>query len=371
LPGENCTAKKYWWVLALAIITSIGFALRLYHLDLQCFARDEYFTLEAVPWDSVTIILWSLGGNYNPPLYYLFAHWSTVIFGGISNFSIRFPAAVFGTLCIPAGYFLGVEFRGKTLGFLMAAVISFLYPLIYYSQDGRAYTLVMLVFIGYIFFYIKIYRGDTSTNTIAYGSIFAALCLWSHFYSIFPLLVSVCILALKYRRIALLGSALVVLMCLPFLRYTTALVNHYYFLLGAAHNQGWLGPADVGILIPYTFFGWMGILIIPLSLFTIYRYKDWLHLSLIAIATLTVLSCFPMTIITSMSPRYALLVSPIVLLLGLFPLSEYIDSSNTITKKFALFVGVTFLLFLSNLYSLEMWYTINICPLMNLSLTPW
>lgn len=363
--------KKYWWMIPLAIITISGLALRIYHLDFQCFATDELYTIKAAPWSSTEIILWSLGGDYNPPLYYLFAHYSSLLFGDVTSFAIRFPAAIFGTLCIPAAFVLGKEFKNEILGLLMAATICFLYPLIYYSQDARAYSLVMLAFIGYILFFIRVYRGDISTKTIAFGIAFAALSLWSHFYSIVPLAVSLGILLLKYQRIAIFGSAMVVLACLPFVRYIGAVANQFHALSSFVHTSWWLGPLDVAMLIPWELFGWAGLAIIPLAALTLYRYRDSLDISLIVIAAISALSCLPMTALTAMSPRYTLLVSPIVLLVALYPISEFIDNQKTPTKKFALFSGITFVLFFFNYGSIVQWFTVSICPLVNLALSPW
>jgi len=359
------SGMKKWQVAALAGIMVFGSVLRLYHLGWQCLNVDEMVTYRVVGSKSaLDLVLWALGSDYNPPLYYLCAHLSSVILNNISLFSVRFPAVVFGVLLIPSVYALGNQIRNTTLGLLLAAASSFMFPFVYYSQNARAYSLVMLAFVWYIIFYIKVYRGDVGYKTIMLFVLFACLCLWSHLYSVIPLMVSLAFLALKYRKTIPYLAGVIAVVCLPFIRYIPAIYNQIFNPSGmpVLHNYFWFSPQQIALMLPNELFCWAWILVIPLVIFSLWKHKSSLHISLFIISAITVLSCIPMTFITSMSPRYALLVSPVLLVLALYPVSAWIDAFKSIEKRAVLFIAVVFILFLFNWGSLLSWYTFNVCP---------
>ena len=128
------------------------------------------------------------------------------------------------------------------------------------------------------------------------------------------------------------------------------------------HNYLWFGPEQIALMLPNELFCWSWIIIIPLAMFAVYQYRNPLRLNLFLISAITILSCIPMTFAVSMSPRYALLVSPVVLVLALYPVSVWIDKFKTVDKKAVSFIGAVFILFLFNYGSLMSWYTFNICP---------
>jgi len=119
--------RDYWPLIPLASLTLLGLILRLYQLDWQCLMVDETVTLMIAAKTTSEIFVWSMQVDCNPPLYYLLAHWSTLLFGIISDFAIRFPSVILGTLAIPISYLVGKEIRNTTLGLLSATIISFMF----------------------------------------------------------------------------------------------------------------------------------------------------------------------------------------------------------------------------------------------------
>jgi mannosyltransferase len=350
--------------IIVTTITIAGFLLRLYHLDWQCLTADELVTQKVSGFSSVlSVVFWSFQFNYNPPLYYIASYLSSLALGGVSLFSIRLPALVFGTLCIPSMYFLGKELHGKTHGLLLAVVSSFLFPFVYYSQNARAYSLVILVFIWFVVYFIKLYKGDTKSKTTILFFVFAALCLWSHFYSIVPLVVSFAVLIEKRHRVLMYVIPMVVVLVAPCIIYKDAILYHLSAYQSSPHNMFWFNEQQMATMIPNELFCWSWIVIIPLAAYTIYRFRNDLHISLVGISSLSVLFCvFPLTHFTSASPRYTLLVSPVVLAVAIYPVSLWIDSLKTLDRKIVIFIAFVFVVFLFNYGSLLSWYTFNICP---------
>jgi 4-amino-4-deoxy-L-arabinose transferase-like glycosyltransferase len=358
------TYKKNRVVFILLALMIVGFIIRLYHLDWQCLTVDERVTFVVANRTAESIFFWSLGSDYNPPFYYILAHLSSVFFGGVSVYTIRIPALFFGVLTIPSIYFLGRELDNRFLGLLAAGITTFFFPFVYYSQNARPYTLIMFVFCIYMVFFIRIYRGGVTPKNLIFLSIFGALCLWSHFYSIIPIAVSMIILMRKNQKLIYLCGCGILLLCIPFLRYVPTVINHISYLPHFVHNEFWATPIQMAIMIPNELFCWSWIIVVPLIIITFYRYQDPLHRDLLIIASVTALSCIPMTALTAMLPRYALLVSPIFLVIALYPLSKVLERQNTLGKICVGYIGILFIFFVFNCYSLVSWFTFNICQLL-------
>lgn len=355
--------RNNWPVIALAAITLLGFLLRLHNLDWQCLKVDELVTRWAAMQTTESIITWSLSVDYNPPLYYLLAHWSSLIFGEVTRFSLRFPALICGTLAITAAYFIGKEIKGNTLGLLLASLISFMFPFYYYSQDARAYPLVILCFICLSYFWIKLYKGSLTLESIAGFSIFAALCLWSHYYSAAPIIILGFFLLRKYKSNLLFVIIPTVLFVSPMiwlfdLNQFATRTDHSIF------DVFWLTPQWMSTLLLNELFCWSWILVVPLVVYALIKYKSGLNRILAFTGIITALLLIPIAQITATLPRYAILVSPLLLLVAMYPVSDIIDNQKSISKKIAIFSLVIFIFFLFNYQSIVMWNTFDTCPIM-------
>ena len=357
--------KKYWPYVILALITVAGFLLRMYQLTWQCLNVDEATTSmianNTVSW----IVHYSLTTDYNPPAYYLIAHYSFVFFNEVSRFSVRFPAVIFGTLAIPMAYFVAKEIRGITLGLFVTGLMSFMFPFYYYSQDARAYSLVLLMFMGFSYYFVRIYNGDKKRRTIIGLGVFAALCLWSHYYSLVPITIMGLILFLKdWRSIVPAGIiSIIMLSPLAFL-FDLAQIKTRTIHVGA-EDYFWATPRQMATWLPNELLCWSWLVLVPLAIYSCIRYRNAtiIHdLGIVIVITAGLL--IPLTLLTGLSPRYALLISPLILIVAMYPISEYIDELKTPAQKIAIFLLVLGLIFLFNYGSIVEWTTFNVCPYM-------
>lgn len=354
--------KKYWALIVLAGITLFGFLLRLHNLDWQCLKVDELVTISVAKSTSFEIARWALSVDYNPPGYYLLAHWSSMLFGEITRFTIRFPALIFGTLAIPATYLIGKELKGTTLGLLGAAIVSFTFPFFYYSQDARAYPLVLFCFLMFTYFYVKAYHGDESLKTLAFAAFFASACLYSHYYSLVPMVIMGLFLLKKNHLSAttiVAGSLFLLtpmILMFDFAQFSTR-TNHSLF------NVLWISPAMMSTLLLNEMFCWAWVVIVPLALYTVAKFdKSDLNKIFLLAAAVTAVLCIPLAQITAIMPRYAVLVAPLVILVSLIPISDLIDKQENFERKVAIFGVCCFVLFLFSFQSIMMWYTFDTCP---------
>lgn len=178
------------WLLALILI---GLVLRLARLGEQSLWYDEGVTWWLATMSPAALLRWT-AADIQPPLYYLLL-WAARFGLGSSEWALRFPSAVFGTLTIPLLYTLARRlfpprpaalFSAPYLVALLAAVSPLL---VYYSQEARMYTLLVFEagLAGYLL--LRLLEGGRSNGfwpAVAY-SLAAAAGLYTHYFAAFLL----------------------------------------------------------------------------------------------------------------------------------------------------------------------------------------
>ncbi|MFA4825943.1 MAG: glycosyltransferase family 39 protein [Methanoregula sp.] len=180
------------YVESLVVLTVIGFFLRFYNLGFNSLWLDEASTNTFAVMSVSGIWQATAGGEFNPPLFYWLEHFMLVF--GNNELILRFIPALLGVLTIPLIYFAGKEFMDRNVGIIAAAAFAFSPFLIFYSQEARAYSM-MLFFVAFaLVFYFKALKTNDLKNWALFG-ILSALAFWSHFYS-FVIIASLILYAL-------------------------------------------------------------------------------------------------------------------------------------------------------------------------------
>ncbi|MEP6775286.1 MAG: hypothetical protein ABJA50_06785, partial [Chloroflexota bacterium] len=150
-------ATQPWaWVL---VLTVVGFLLRRIHLGSESLWFDEADIVAQArqPLD-VVIGAFTRAGE-NGPLYTLMLHFwmglydnvpgvarlMHILFGSSFEAPVRGLAMIFGTAGIPAIYALGWRVGGVRLGVIAAALLTVNPFDLWYSQDAKMYTLLVLM----------------------------------------------------------------------------------------------------------------------------------------------------------------------------------------------------------------------------------
>lgn len=195
-PFSN-TIRGYWEKIVLSLLIFVGTFLRFFHLDYNSLWLDEACTFKIASFPLSGI--WNIAATTDPhpPLFYIIEHFMLVF--GQNEFVLRFIPALFGILTIPIFYFIGKEFRDESVGITMAALLTFSPFHIYYSQEARAYTMMLFYFSIALFFLLYSLCTNKKYSWILFG-IFSALTFWTHYYSIiFLTLIFMFILFLRIR----------------------------------------------------------------------------------------------------------------------------------------------------------------------------
>ena len=295
----------------------LGAFLRFYNIGFQHTVVDEDFTLNfarpALGW--VELFIQTMTVDFTPPLYYLAAHASMLVFGATAT-AIRIPSAIFGVLLIPAMYLIGKEYRDETLGLLLAGLSTIFYNFVYYAKYGRAYSMALL-FISLAFYYfIRLQKGDKHAQ---WGfAAFAILSMWTHLYTAIP--IGIMILWLLWQRKATWGIMAFIVGCLPLFTYVNILLTTR---TGAMGGDFGASPLTVLTWTPLDIFAYSVVIILPVVVWSLWKHRnDGVMQAITAIALGTWLSMALLALKTPIVLHYALFVVPILLLAFVVPFYE-------------------------------------------------
>ena len=139
----------------LAAISLLGAIFRFYCLGYQSLWLDEATSWSHVFGRSFFEMITETRQEPAPPGYFVLLWFSTKIFGD-SEWCLRLPSAVAGTLCIPAIYLLARELFDRRVGVFAAAIVATNHRFIYFSQEARSYSTLLLFLILSSFFLLRL-----------------------------------------------------------------------------------------------------------------------------------------------------------------------------------------------------------------------
>jgi mannosyltransferase len=164
-------------LLALAALLAVATGLRLLYLNSGLWL-DEILTLTSYARLPYLQIITTYDSENQHFLYSLLAHASLLLFGE-SPWVLRLPAVLFGVGSIAAIYFFGREVSTPREGFLAAALLTFSYHHVWFSQNARGYSAFLFWAIVSSWLFIRGIRQDRARIWVAYA-IAAALGVYTH-----------------------------------------------------------------------------------------------------------------------------------------------------------------------------------------------
>jgi len=169
---------------ALALVCLTGAALRCATLDLQSLWYDEAVTARLLRMD-LSGLLHAIGDSESsPPLYYLLAWLWTHAFG-TGEVGMRSLSALLGTAAIALAWMLGRRLGGDRAALASAALIACNPLLWWFSQEARAYALLIALAILGALLWLRALRAPSNERALlAWGAV-AALALATHYYALF------------------------------------------------------------------------------------------------------------------------------------------------------------------------------------------
>lgn len=169
------------WITVLFFMLVGGF-LRFYQLGLNALWLDEAATIRLSQGGFWQIWQNTVAGEFNPPLFHWIEYAMMGAFGN-NEFVLRFVPAFFGMMAIPLFYLIGLEFKDKYAGYIMAAACAFSPFLIYYSQEARAYSILLFLIAATTLFFFRGLRTNDIKDWVAF-TVLGAVAFWTHFYAL-------------------------------------------------------------------------------------------------------------------------------------------------------------------------------------------
>lgn len=221
---------RWWPLLGLTLLAA---ALRLCTLDLQGFWFDEAFTPVHVLHPSLTATLHGVVHTENsPPLWYLLA-WADSRVLGTGEVALRLPTALAGIATVPLAWGIGRELTGRRAAIVCAALVAVNPLFVWYSQEARAYGLLVFMAALAMLCFLRAQREPTGGRMAAFA-LAGALALLTHYFALFLLIPMALWLLCETRTrraaipavaaLALVGAALIPLV-----------------LAQGGHNTQWIG----------------------------------------------------------------------------------------------------------------------------------
>jgi mannosyltransferase len=249
--------------LVLLAIMLLGAGLRIYGLGFQSLWSGELASWDISTRETMSQVIGGVQSDDHPPLYYLILRFAQWIFGD-SEWALRLPSAVAGWLCIPAIYLLGKRLYSEREGIFAALFLAVFWAPIYYSQEARVYSMLILLSILTTYFWWGVmldlrYRREPPTRDAALYVVCALLCAYVHYFGLIP--------------VVLQGAALVALahgtLRKAILLYVPIAIAYLPWLPGMVHqspygdqNGTWIGEATLQVPPDYFqfLFGRSGLL---------------------------------------------------------------------------------------------------------------
>src|SRR4051794_6605390 len=165
----------------LAGITLAGALLRFVTLDVQSYWLDEVATVNVLRHGFGDIFSAISNGESTPPVYYVVAWFWSKLFG-TGEVGLRSLSALLGTATIPVAYLLGREVANRTTGLVAAALCAFNPLLIWYSQEARSYSLMVLLTALSLLALLRV-LDDATPRRLAGWAVVSILAIATHYFA--------------------------------------------------------------------------------------------------------------------------------------------------------------------------------------------
>ena len=165
--------------LVLVALIAAAAALRFTRIGHQSFWLDESYTVDLVQRPFGDMLSGVASDESTPPLYYVLAWLWEKVFGH-GEAGLRSLSAVFGTLTVPVAWRAAREWFGSPrAGLVAAALVAFNPFFVWYSQDARSYSLLVLMAALTLLFLAR--------RSYVWWAVTAGLALCTHYFAAFLL----------------------------------------------------------------------------------------------------------------------------------------------------------------------------------------
>lgn len=164
---NNTTEKRVLFLLVLIIIA--GAIFRFYGLERQSFWNDELSTVDIIKYNKLSsvIIEGVFEDNSHPRAYFLFLYF-VKRYKGNSEMILRFPPAIGGVISIFIIFLLGKLLYSYREGLIASSLMAVFWCPIYYSQEARTYSILLLFTMLASYCWVSILRSLSQNEKVSW-----------------------------------------------------------------------------------------------------------------------------------------------------------------------------------------------------------
>lgn len=155
--------------LLLAIFVVLGAFLRLVYIASEGFWFDEFIIREQARMSLSALMDDMIVNDVHPPLYQLLMQGWYRLTGRADELWLRLPSLIFGVLTIPVAYGLGRRLFDGRVGLWAALFVSVNEFAVYYAQEARAYSLLLLASTATVWAWVGLSRRASAGRLVLYG----------------------------------------------------------------------------------------------------------------------------------------------------------------------------------------------------------
>src|SRR4051812_13368430 len=164
-------------------LTIAAALLRFATIDVQSYWFDEALTAKLVGMPFGDMLSRIPDTELTPPLYYVVA-WPWAHVFGSHEAALRSLSALLGVAVVPVAYLVGRELIGRGAGLVAAALVAFNPLLVWYSQEARPYSLLVLLSALSLLFFARAVRRRAARDLWWWAAL-SALALLTHYFAAF------------------------------------------------------------------------------------------------------------------------------------------------------------------------------------------
>lgn len=218
----------------LPAIILLGLLLRFYQIGEGLLTFNEVAEVSIASFEASKIIYAIKAMVHSPPLYHFLLHFWMYL--GNGEFTLRMFSLITGTLTIPFIYLLAKEFFDERIGLISAFLMAVMPIQVHFSQIARAYSLLTLLTLISIYYFVKILKDQTNIWLWIGYIISTILCTYTHYYAFIIVITSnIAVLLMKKNFIfykkwftSQLVLAIMYIPWLPILFYVESMRNRPY-----------------------------------------------------------------------------------------------------------------------------------------------
>jgi hypothetical protein len=184
--------------LAVGGLTLLAALLRFTRIGHQGFWFDEANTALLVHFSPGKMLGLIPKSESTPPLYYCLA-WVWARIFGYGEAGLRSLSALAGVAAVPVAYGAGRKLISERAGLIAAALTACNPLLIWYSQEARSYSLLVLLTGGSLLAFAHVHAEPTPRAVLAWVVV-SALALATHYYAVLAVIPEAGWLLAVHRR---------------------------------------------------------------------------------------------------------------------------------------------------------------------------